>query len=83
MSDARIVVSPESLAGLGHGQLAFVKAVKSEDIKALFPDAPPLAPGQNFWALLDASGTPLMVSDSREAVVMNAHEHDLEAVSLH
>lgn len=83
MTNERIAISPESLAGLGHGQLAFVKAVKSEDIRALFPDAPSMAPGQDFWALLDASGTPLMVSDSREAVVMNAHEHDLEAMSLH
>ena len=44
---------------------------------------PPLPPGQSFWALLDAAGAPLMISDSREAVVMNARENDLEAVSLH
>ena len=80
---ARIAISPEILAGLGNGQIAFVKAVNSEDIRSLFPDAPAIAAGQKFWALLDARGTPLMIADSRDAVVMNAHENDLEAVSLH
>lgn len=83
MTDTRFVMSPESFAGLGSGQIAFVKAVKSENVRELFPNAPALAPGQSFWALLDAAGAPLMISDSREAVVMNAHENDLEAVSLH
>jgi hypothetical protein len=36
-----------------------------------------------LWALLGADGTPIMLSDSREAVVLNAHENDLETVSLH
>lgn len=83
MSEARFTMSPEHFAGFGSGQIAFVKSVRSDEIRQLFPDAPQLAPGQTFWALLDAAGAPLMVSDSREAVVMNAREHDLEAVSLH
>ncbi len=83
MSDPRFVMSPEHFAGLGSGEIAFVKSVRSEQIRQLFPDAPQLAPGQTFWALLDAAGAPLMVSDSRDAVVMNAKENDLEAVSLH
>ncbi|WP_040878371.1 DUF1150 family protein [Kaistia granuli] len=78
----RFHMTPESFAGLGNGQIAYVKAIQSENIKELFPDAPEIAPGQKFWALLDARGTPLMISDSREAVVMNAHENDLETVSL-
>lgn len=83
MTDARFFMSPESFAGLGSGQIAFVKAVGSEQIHQMFPDAPELDPGQTFWALIDAAGAPLMVSDSREAVVMNAREHALEAMSLH
>jgi hypothetical protein len=83
MTEARFVMPADAFAGLGSGQIAFVKAVGAEQIRDLFPGAPPLAPGQTFWALLDAAGAPLMVSDSREAVVMNAREHDLEAMSLH
>jgi len=83
MNEPRFSMPPEVFAGLGNGQIAFVKAVKSEELKGLFPNAPTVPPGQRFWALLDAGGTPLMISDSREAVVMNAHENDLEPVSLH
>jgi hypothetical protein len=83
MSELRFSMPPEVFAGLGNGQIAFVKAVKSEELKGLFPNAPQVPPGQRFWALLDAGGAPLMISDSRDAIVMNAHENDLEAVSLH
>jgi len=83
MSDARFVMTPESFAGLGSGQIAFVRPVTPDEIRQFFPNAPAVAPGKNFWALLDAAGAPLMISDSRDAIVMNARENDLEAVSLH
>jgi hypothetical protein len=83
MSEPRNVMTPESFAGLGNGQIAFVRPVSSDEIRQFFPNAPAVQPGQNFWALLDAAGSPLMISDSREAIVMNARENDLEAVSLH
>jgi len=83
MTETRTLMTPESFAGFGAGQIAFVKAVPSEDIQRYFPNAPAVAPGKHFWALLDAAGAPLMISDSREAIVLNAREHDLEPVSLH
>ena len=79
----RQVMTPEIFAGLGGGQIAYVKALRSDDVKTLFPNVPEVTPGLDLWALLAADGTPIMLSDSREAVVMNAREHDLEAVSIH
>jgi hypothetical protein len=76
-------MTPESLAGLGAGAIAYVRPMRSEEVKTLFPNVPPIAPGLELWALLGADGTPIMLSDSREAVVLNAHENDLETVSLH
>jgi hypothetical protein len=76
-------MTPETLAGIGGGRIAYAKALRSEEVKALFPNVPPLAPGIDLWALLAADGTPIMLADSRDAVVMNAHEHDLEMVSIH
>lgn len=76
-------ITPETLAGLGGGRIAYLRPMRSEEIKSLFPDVPPIAPGLDLWALLAADGTPIMVADSREALVMNAHENDLETVSLH
>jgi len=71
------------LAGLGGGRIAYLRPMRSDEVKTLFPDVPPIAPGLDLWALLAADGTPIMLADSREALVMNAHENDLETVSLH
>jgi len=76
-------MTPESFAGLGGGRIAYVRPMRSDEVKTLFPNVPPIAPGLDLWALLAADGTPIMLADSREALVMNAHENDLETVSLH
>jgi hypothetical protein len=76
-------ISPENLADLGGGRIAYMRPMRSEEVKTLFPNVPPIAPGLDLWALLAADGTPIMLADSREALVMNAHENDLETVSLH
>jgi len=83
MNTDRQVMTPETFAGLGGGQIAYVKPLRSDEVKQLFPNIPSVAPGLDLWALLAADGTPIMLSDSREAVVMNAHENDLEAFSIH
>lgn len=77
------VISPEALARLGDGQLAYVKAIRSEDVPALFPQAPEIAPGLQLFALHAADGTPIMLTDSREAAVANVWSQELETVSLH
>jgi len=79
----RQVMPYETFAGLGGGRIAYVRPISSEALKEAFPNAPELAPGLELWALLGADGTPIMVADTREAVVQNAWEHDLETVSLH
>jgi len=76
-------ISPEALAGLGGGKLAYVRAVRSEDVQAMFPQAPDLQPGLKLFALHAADGTPIMLTDSREAAIANAWSQELETVSLH
>ena len=76
-------VSPEALALLGGGRIAYVKAIRSEDVAKLFPQAPQIAPGLQLFALHAADGTPIMLTDSREAAVANAWSQELEAVSVH
>ena len=77
------VISPEALAQLGDGQIAYVKAIGSEQVAKLFPQAPALEPGTRLFALHAADGTPIMLTDTREAAVANAWSHELEAVSVH
>ncbi len=76
-------ISPEALAHLGDGQIAYIKSIRSEDVPAMFPQAPQIAPGMRLFALHAADGTPIMVTDSREAAVANAWQHELQTLSVH
>jgi hypothetical protein len=76
-------ISPEALAGLGGGRIAYVRTIRSEDVQKQFPEAPELAPGTLLYALHAADGTPIMLTDSREAAVANAWSQELETVSVH
>jgi len=84
-SETKIPITPEALAHLGDGRIAYVKTVRSEDVSALFPNAevPQMPPGQILFALHAADGTPIMLTDSREAAVANAWSNELETVSVH
>ena len=53
------------------------------DVQKHFPQAPELAPGSVLYALHAADGTPIMLTDSREAAVANAWSNELETVSVH
>jgi hypothetical protein len=76
-------LSPEALAAMGEGEIAYIKQIRSEDVPHLFPEAPELAPGLKLFTLHSADGTPIMLTDSREAAIANAWSHELEAVSVH
>lgn len=83
MTSERQAMTPENFAGLGGGRIAYVRPMRSDEARSLFPNVPEIEPGLDLWALLNADGTPIMLADSRDALVMNAHENDLETVSLH
>jgi hypothetical protein len=76
-------VSAEALAHMGDGRIAYLKTIRSEDVHALFPQAPEIAPGLKLFALHAADGTPIMLTDSREAAIANAWQQELETVSVH
>jgi hypothetical protein len=77
------VLTPEAFAVLGGGEVAYVREIDSEQVKSLFPQAPLIAPGMKLFSLHAADGTPIIVTDSREAAIANAREHELDTVSVH
>jgi hypothetical protein len=77
------VITQDALAHLGDGRLAYVKTIRSEDVANLFPQAPKIAPGTKLFSLHGADGTPIMLTDTREAALANAWSQELEAVSVH
>ncbi|MGH6840580.1 MAG: DUF1150 family protein [Methylocella sp.] len=77
------LLTDEQLASLGSGRVSYLKPIRSEEVSRLFPAAPPIQPGLQLFALLAADGTPIVVTDSRDAAVANAMSQELEMVSLH
>ena len=75
-------VSLEALAHLGEGHIAYVKQIRSEDVPGLFPQAPKIAPGLKLFALHAADGTPIMLTDSREAAIANAWSNELSGIFM-
>ena len=81
-----IAISLEALAQLGDGEIAYVKTIRSEDARNLFPqlsEIEEIEPGLKLFALHAADGTPIMLTDSREAAIANAVSQQLEMVSVH
>jgi hypothetical protein len=62
---------------------AYIRAIRSDDVARLFPNAPELAPGLELFALLSDDGSPILLTDSLDTARANAWEHDLETVSVH
>lgn len=80
---AEPVLDVSELASLGLGEMAYVKPMEADEVARLFPQAPKLQPGMQLFALVSASGEPILVTDNRDAAVANAWAHDLTTVSLH
>jgi len=83
VSNPAASITPEALAHLGEGHIAYVKQIRSEDVPGLFPTAPQMSPGLKLFALHAANGTPIMLTDSLEAAVANAWSNELQTVSVH
>jgi hypothetical protein len=77
------VISPEALARLDGRRIAYLKQIRSEEISSLFPQIPEIGPGFCLFALLAADGTPVMITNTREAAIASARDNQLELVSVH
>ncbi|TBW41260.1 DUF1150 domain-containing protein [Siculibacillus lacustris] len=73
----------EDFAQLGEGAIAYVREFRSEEIGRLYPGAPPLPAGLRLWALIGAGGTPILISDDRDAILDGAREQELTPVMRH
>jgi hypothetical protein len=79
----KTAMTDQAFSILGGGKIAYVKPIRSEDVHDMYPQAPELQPGLQLFALHAADGTPILVTDTREAAVANAWSNELETVSVH
>ncbi|HKZ96911.1 MAG TPA: DUF1150 domain-containing protein [Hyphomicrobiaceae bacterium] len=77
------VMSQIELARLGGGQIAYIKTLTSDEARRMFPAIEGLPPGLNLYALHAADGTPIALTDTRQAAMSHAMEDELEITSVH
>ncbi|WP_428299423.1 DUF1150 family protein [Hyphomicrobium sp.] len=77
------VMSEFELASLGGGQVAYIKTMSSEEALKMFPAIEDLPRGINLFALHAADGTPIALTDTRQAALSHAMDGELEIASVH
>lgn len=77
------VMSEIELARLGGGQVAYIKTMSSDEALKMFPAIEDLPRGINLFALHAADGTPIALTDTRQAALSHAMDGELEIASVH
>ncbi len=73
----------EELMAMGDGETAYLRKFRAGDLRKLFPQTSELHPSVELFALFGADGTPLILADTRDAVLSGAWEHKLTLSALH
>jgi len=86
-SAARIQITPEQLAAMGAPHVAYMRPIAGDAVKELFPDVEgipaDLPDDAQLFALYRADGMPVMLADTKSAVLANAEALDLTPVTVH
>jgi hypothetical protein len=77
------VMSMSDLAKLGGGRIAYIKVMTADEAKRMFPAIEGIPTGIDLFALHAADGTPLALTDSRQAALGHAMGDELEIASVH
>ncbi len=77
------VMSEIELARLGGGQVAYIKVLSIDEARQLFPAVEGLPSGVRLFALHAADGTPIALTDSRQAALSHAMDGELAVASVH
>lgn len=77
------VMTEIELARLGGGQVAYLTTISSEEALKRFPALEEVPLGINLFALHAADGTPIALTDTRQAALSHAMEGELEIASVH
>ncbi len=77
------LMSEVELARLGGGQVAYIRMLSTDEARSMFPTVDGLPKGMDLFALHAADGTPIALTDSRQAALGHARDGELEVASLH
>ena len=77
------ILNSADLAKLGDGKVAYIRMMTSDEAHKMFPSVTGLPDGSNIFALHSADGTPLALTDSRQAAMGHAMGDRLVVASIH
>jgi hypothetical protein len=83
ITDKRIAMTEGELATLGGGVVAYIKTLTSDEASRMFPAVKGLPEGINLFSLHAADGTPLALTDTKQAAIGHAIDDDLQIASVH
>lgn len=76
-------LSPDDLARLGGGALAYIREIEGRDAMKLLGGKARVPSTARLFCLYGADGTPVSISDSRDGAMGSAFEHELLPMSVH
>lgn len=76
-------MSQLDLARLGGGHVAYIKTLTYDEARRMFPGVEDLPSGINLFALHAADGTPIALTDTRQAALGHAMDGELQVANLH
>lgn len=73
----------EALAAMGDGEIGYIRTFRAGELRDIFPQSAELHPSMELYALFAADGQPLILADTRDAVISGAWQNDLSLIALH
>jgi len=83
VTDKHVVMTEREFATLGGGVVAYIKTLTSDEASRMFPTVKGLPEGINLFSLHAADGTPLALTDTKQAAIGHAMDDDLQIASVH
>ena len=77
------LMSNQEFAELGEGELAYIKALTSEEAQKAYPSIEELPKGVHLYALHSADGSPIALTDDKGVAIEQAIGDELEIAPLH
>ncbi|TCT43051.1 DUF1150 family protein [Martelella mediterranea] len=72
------------LASLGAGHIGYFRELALEEAIRQFPDAANLhSKADSLWALFDADGSLILLTENRTSIFFKAMEDDIKTATLH
>jgi hypothetical protein len=76
-------ISQLELARLGGGHVAYIKTLTADEAQRMFPAVQELPSGINLYALHAADGTPIALTDTKQAALSHAMDGELLIAAIH